>query len=415
MTTVFPSTTAQLALHGGAPVRTRPWPKWPNNTEQEWNETVEPALREVYLSCTEGLPCPVSERFGQAMADYCEARYGLLMPHGTDAIAAALSGVLDLDGFEEGGDVILPNYTFVATASAALDVRCSITFVDIDPQTYTMSVEATEAAIQPGKTRALLPVHLAGHPADMDRLNALARKHDLKVVEDCAQSHGAEVNGRKVGSLSDAGAFSFQSSKNLTCGEGGAVTTNDLDTHHRVISFSNVGRIPGGARWEYHRLGWNYRPSEYVAAILLTRLPRLEEQIRLRNQNARTLSERLSGIEGITPPVLAPWATLHGYHLYIMKYDSEAFGGRSRQEFLDALNAEGIPCSPGYTLPLSEQTGMKQMRERYPHLVRVEPCPHTEVACNTSVWFYQNQFLGEERDMEDIAEAVAKVQSAFRR
>ena len=412
MATLLNSSTDRLAVDGGAPVRTRPWPDWPANTADEWRETVEPALRDVFLSKTEGLPGPQAERFGEAMAEYCGARHGLMMPHGTDAIAAALSGALDLDGFAEGGEVIVPNYTFVATASAALDVRCTLTFVDVDPVTYTMSVEAAEAAIRPGKTVALLPVHLAGHPADMDGLNALARKHGLKVIEDCAQAHGAEVNGRKVGSLGDAGAFSFQSSKNLTSGEGGAVVTDDLDTFHRVMAFSNVGRRPGGARWEYPRLGWNYRPSEYVAALLLTRLPQLEEQTRRRNVNALYLSERLKEIGGLEPPVHAPWATLHGYHLYICRYRPEAFGGRSRGNFLRALEAEGIPCSPGYGLPLSEEGGVKRLRELYPHLVRVEPCPNVESACRETVWLFQNLFLGDERDMDDIATAVAKIRQS---
>jgi dTDP-4-amino-4,6-dideoxygalactose transaminase len=414
MATVTIRATEQLAMDGGSPVRTKPWLFWPDNTEAEWKETVEPALREVYLSRIEGLPGPKSAAFGQAFADYCGATYGLFMPHGTDAIAAALSGALDLDGFGDSGEVLLPNYTFVASASAPLDVRCSLAFVDVDPVTYTMSVEAAEAAIRPGKTVALLPVHLGGHPANMDALNALARKHGLKVVEDCAQSHGAEVNGRKVGSLGDAGAFSFQSSKNLTSGEGGAVTTDDMDTYHRVHAFSNVGRVPGGARWEYPRLGWNYRTSEYLAVLLLTRLPRLEEQTQRRFDNAAYLSSRLSEIEGIQPPVVAPWATMHGYHLYIMRYDPAGFGGRSRGDFLKALSAEGVDCTSGYGQLLSEEGGMKRICEMHPKLIRVEPCPNIEAATQECVWLYQNMFLGDRSDMDDIIEAIAKIQRAFR-
>src|SRR5262245_5755530 len=124
MTTVMTQAPARLAIDGGSPVRTRPWPVWPDNTEVEWNDSVGPALREVYLSRTEGLPSPKAEEFGAAMAEYCGARHGLMMPHGTDAIAACISGALDLDGFGPGGEVILPNYTFVASASAPLDVRC---------------------------------------------------------------------------------------------------------------------------------------------------------------------------------------------------------------------------------------------------------------------------------------------------
>jgi dTDP-4-amino-4,6-dideoxygalactose transaminase len=182
-----------------------------------------------------------------------------------------------------------------------------------------------------------------------------------------------------------------------------------------VCAFSNVGRVPGGARWEYPRLGWNYRPSEYLAALLLTRLPRLEEQTRRRNENAAYLSKGLSEIEGIEPPALAPWATMHGYHLYIFRYDPSAFGGRPRGDFLRALSAEGIACSGGYGSPLSEEGGMKRVRDLYPELVRVEECPNVDRATQDTVWLYQQMLLGDASDMDDILEAVAKIQKAFRR
>ncbi len=415
MTIVAGGTADTLALDGGAPARDKPWPDWPGNTEVEWRERVEPALREVYLSDVEGLPCPRALEFGEAFAQACGARYGALLPHGTDALAAALIAALDLDGFTDGGEILLPNYTFVATASAALDAGYRVVYADIDPATYTLCPRAAEAALRPGETTALLPVHLAGHPADMEALNALARRHGLKVIEDAAQAHGATTTAGPVGSLADAGAFSFQSTKNLTSGEGGAVTTNDQDLLHRVMAFSNVGRVPGGARWEYPRLGWNYRPSEYIAALLLTRLPKLEEQATRRAKNAATLSRLLEQVGGLTPPALAPWVTRHGYHLYICRYHAEAFGGRSRGDFLRALSAEGVPCSPGYGQPLSEEEGMRRLRERHPHLVRVEPCPNVEAACQETVWLYQYELLGDASDMADIAEAVAKIRKAFSR
>lgn len=405
-----------LAVQGGSPVRDpqkKPWPVWPPNPPELWEKEIAPALKEVYDSKIEGLPGNKAEAFGKAFARYCGAQYGILMPHGTDAIAAAVAGVLDLDGFAEGGEILVPNYTFVATASAPLAVRCRVCFVDIDPETYTMSPQSAEEAIQSGHTTGMIPVHLGGHPADMEALNAIARKYGLKVVEDCAQAHGAEIKGRKVGSWGDAGAFSFQSSKNLTCGEGGCVTTNDQEVSFRILSFMNVGRIPGGARWEYPRLGWNYRPSEYLAALLLTRLQHLEEEQRHRNAMAQYLSEHLQQIPGIYPPRPANWVTLHGYHLYIFRYHPEAFGGHSREEFLQALNAEGIPCSPGYVRPLSEEGGVRYVRERYPHLVRVLPCPNTERACRETVWLFQNLFLADKEDMDDIATAIAKIQKAF--
>lgn len=407
----------KLALEGGSPVRdvqARPWPSWPPHSEEEWKERLEPALKAVYDSGTEGLPGPAAERFGEAFARYCGAKFGVLMPHGTDAISAALAGALDLDGFADGGEVIVPNYTFIATASAPLALRCHLCFVDVDKTTFTMDPDALSAAIARGRTKAILPVHLGGHPAEMDQILEIAQTHGLRVIEDCAQAHGAEWRGRKVGSLGDAGAFSFQSSKNLTSGEGGCVVTNEERTCQLVHAFMNVGRMPGGARWHYPRLGWNYRPSEYVAALLEVRLALLDEQTNRRAENAAYLTERLKQIEGVTPPVVGRGVTKHGYHLYIIKVDMAAFGGRARDELVRALEAEGIPCTSGYTRPLSDEEGMRYVHEHYPRLIRVEPCPNTRRICGQTVWLYQHQLLGTREDMDDIAEAFAKVQRAFR-
>ncbi|MCH2664247.1 DegT/DnrJ/EryC1/StrS family aminotransferase [bacterium] len=406
----------KLAIEGGNPVRNtekNPWPEWPNNQEADWERELEPALRDVYLSRSEGLPATQGEAFGASFAAYCDGRYGIIMPHGTDAISAAIAGALDLDGIGEGGEVIIPNYTFIATASAALSVRCSLSLVDIDPVSFTILPEAIEAAITE-RTVGILPVHLGGHPADMDSINEIAKRHDLVVVEDCAQAHGAEVNGKKVGSLGDVGAFSFQSSKNLTSGEGGCIVTNDIDIRDRAYAFKDVGRRPGGERWEYPRLGWNYRTSEYLAAILLMRLPTLEDQTKQRNDNAAYLSNALETIDGITPPGWRPWVTQHGYHLYMSLYDPEAFGGRTRDEFLAALRAEGISCTPGYQRPLTDEGALKTILDRYPDKVRRNDCPNIEHVCAHSFWFYQSMLLGSREDIDDIIQAIHKVQAAFR-
>ena len=405
----------QLAISGGTPVRniqTHPWPSWPSNTSDEWESKIEPLLREVYLSGNEGSGGAMIPRFCEQYAQYSGTNYALFMPHGTDSISAALAGALDLDGFSDGGEVIVPNYTFVATASAVLERNCTVAFVDVCPETFTIDPKEVEAAIRP-ETRAILPVHLGGHPADMGVLQEIAHRHDLKIIEDCAQAHGAEFQTKKVGSLSDVGAFSFQASKNLTSGEGGMVTTNDKDIHDRVCAFMNVGRAPGGARWEYPRLGWNYRPSEYLAAILSVRLELLEEQTDLRNRNAAYLSNALEAISGITPPELATWVTKHGFHLYCMKYSPEGFGGKSRQEFVNALSAEGIPCSIGYRSPLSEEPGMAHVAEKYPHLIRTLPCPNAKSVCEQSVWLFQNLLLGSDSDMDQVVDAISKIHRAW--
>ncbi len=405
----------RLAIDGGTPVRDerkKSWPAWPQNTESEWESEIEPALRKVYMEKVEGNPGIQGDAFGQAFAAYSDARYGLIMPHGTDAIAAAVAGALDLDGLGDGGEIIIPNYTFIATASAPLSIRCTLALVDIDPVSHTMDPRSVEDAITE-KTVALLPVHLGGHPADMTALNTIAKKHGLAVIEDCAQAHGAEHNGQKVGSLGDVGAFSFQSSKNLTSGEGGCIITNNKDIQERAHAFKNVGRLPGGERWEYPRLGWNYRTSEYLAAILLRRLPNLENQTALRNKNAAYLSQGLEAIGGLEPPRWRSWVTQHGYHLYMMRYEPEAFGGRSRDEFIKALKAEGIGCSPGYKRPLTDEGGLKTVSRDYPHMIRRMPCPQVEDTCARSVWLLQNRLLGTQEDMDDILNAVNKIKGAY--
>lgn len=404
-----------LAISGGTPVRnteTHPWPTWPQNTSEEWISKVEPLLRDVYLSSNEGSGGTMIPRFCEMYASYTGTNYALFMPHGTDSISAALAGALDLDGFSDGGEIIVPNYTFVATASAVLERRCTVAFVDISPDTFTIDPKAVEEAIIP-ETKAILPVHLGGHPADMGTLQEIAEKHDLYLIEDCAQAHGAEYQNKKVGNLSHVGAFSFQASKNLTSGEGGMVTTNDKDIHDRVCAFMNVGRAPGGARWEYPRLGWNYRPSEYLAAILLVRLELLEAQTILRNKNATYLSKTLDSIHGITPPIHASWVTKHGYHLYCMRYNPDGFGGKSREDFVKALASEGIPCSIGYRSPLSMEPGMAHVGQKYPHLIRTLPCKNAELVCSESVWLFQNLLLGSQSDMDQVIEAINKIQNAW--
>jgi dTDP-4-amino-4,6-dideoxygalactose transaminase len=405
----------QLAVSGGTPVRDtrlKPWPEWPANSEKEWEEEIAPIFKEVYLNKSEGLPATMSARFGQSFAAYCDASFGMMMPSGTTSIAAGVVAALDLDGLTDGGEVIIPNYTFIATASAPLSVRCSLAFVDIDPVSFTMSPEAVEAAIS-HQTVAILPVHLGGHPADMGALLKIADKHGLKVIEDCAQAHGAEYNGRKVGSLGHVGAFSFQSSKNLTSGEGGCLLTNDKEIRDRAWAFRDVGRRPGGERWEYPRLGWNYRTSEYLAGLLLSRLPHVETQTDLRNSNATYLSKGIDAIDGLTPPRSHPWVTQHGYHLYMMLYESASFGGKSRDAFISALQAEGVPCSPGYPRPLTEEGGIRAVSDRHPHLIRRFDCPNVESTCRQSVWLHQNVLLAPKDEMDDILSAIHKIKAAF--
>ncbi|MBI2299751.1 MAG: DegT/DnrJ/EryC1/StrS family aminotransferase [Armatimonadetes bacterium] len=396
-----------LAIDGGTPVRTKPWPAWPQVSEAEWDTLVGPRLKQVYLSATEGLPNPMSAELEAAFCAFTGAKFSLFTSHGTDALMTLCAGALDIDGVGPAGELICPEYTFIASASAPLALGCSIVFADIDKRHFCLDPAAVEAAISP-RTVAIMNVQLGGQAGDMDALQKIADKHGLALLEDCAQAHGARHNATQVGAVGTGGGFSFQSSKNLTSGEGGMVTTNDEDVYNRASAYRNIGRFPGGKRWEHPRLGQNYRGSEYLAALLLARLTTLDEQTDRRDRNGVYLNELLAQVGGITPPERMPWCGRHAYHIYMLHYHPDEFGGHSRDEFIRAMNAEGVPATLGYNLLLSEQQGIQSVRERYPERVRVEPSPQTQWVFEHTVWLFQSVLLAERADMDDIAEAAGK-------
>jgi dTDP-4-amino-4,6-dideoxygalactose transaminase len=402
-----------LAIDGGTPVRSRPWPRWPI-----FDETEEQAILEVVRSgkwwSVEGTKV---REFEEAFARFQDAQFAVCVTNGTAALEVALRAA----HIGCGDEVIVPPYTFIATATAVLAVGATPVFVDVEEESLNIDPTKIEEAITP-RTRAIIPVHIAGCPADMDGVLEVARKHNLLVIEDAAQAHAAEWKGTKVGAIGDMGCFSFQASKNLNAGEGGAVLTNNPHWADQVWSVHNVGRVRGGRWYEHHVLGSNFRMTEFQAAILLAQLKRLPEQTERRTQNAHRLTEMLSQIPGIRPPRPDPRVTRHAYHLYIFRYDKNHFGGRPREDFLKALNAEGIPCSAGYVplykervflnRPISKDLCQLSTLKDYSKV----QCPVCERACyEEAVWLYQNMLLGDERDIEDIATAVAKVQRAFTR
>ncbi len=402
---------AQLALNGGAKTRAIPFPGWPVFDDTEV-KAVEEVVRSGHWGCLSGKKI---DEFEKKFAAFQGAKYGVCITNGTAALEVALRAV----GVKAGDEVIVPPYTFIASASAVLSINGIPIFVDIDDDTYNLDPSKIEAAITP-KTKAVLAVHIGGGPANMDGVLAVAKKHGLKVVEDAAQAHGAAWNGKRIGALGDAGTFSFQSSKNLNSGEGGIVVTNDDNVYAAAWSIHNCGRIPEGKWYEHHVLGSNMRMTEFQGAILLAQMKRLEAQMKTREENALYLDGLLSQIDGIKPLKRDPRVTTHAYHLYIFRYYSEVFGGVSRAKFLEALNAEGVPCSAGY-VPLYKEKmfysdpdgcpigcGFAGRKMDYSTV----NCPVAENACaNEAVWFGQNMLLGTKQDMEEIAAAIAKIKA----
>jgi len=317
-------------------------------------------------------------------------------------------------GVRPGDEVIVPPYTFIATASTVIEVNCVPVFVDIDPKTYNLDPAAIEAAITP-RTKAIIPVHFAGQACDMDAIMYIAQKHKLRVIEDAAHGHGAEYKGRKLGSIGDVGSFSFQSSKNLTAGEGGIVTTNDEDLYAMMRSLRNVGRVEGGQWYDHYNPGCNYRLTQMQAVLLSSQLKRLEEQTLLRDENGRYLDDLLANIEGISPLGRGYGETIHCYHLYIFKYDKTYFNSLPKNEFVVQLAAEGVPCFRGYPHPLYKQPLFQQkqfMCYAIPDYVDYTSvfCPIAEQACQEAVWILQHAMLGTKQDIEAFAEAIRAIQ-----
>lgn len=407
--------TKALAAEGGTPVRDtrqKPWPRWPI-----YDETEERALLEVlhsgewwYVGGTHG------KLLEKEFAAFQDARYGVACTNGTAALEIALRAL----GIGCGDEVIVPPYTFVATASSVLSVSATPVFADIQGDTLNIDPACIEAAITP-RTRAIIPVHIAGRPADMDAILEIARKRGLFVIEDAAQAHAAAWRGTKIGALGDLGTFSLQASKNLNAGEGGLIVSNNEEYADAAWSVMNVGRVRSGRWYEHRVLGSNFRMTEFQAAIARVQLKRLTEQSALRSENAASLTRLLSGIEGIRLPAADPRITCHAYHIFTFRYDPAGFGGHPLAEFLRALNAEGVPCSSGY-VPLYKEGLFRRHAARqgqwcqaarlidYPNL----SLPVCEQVCTDTIWMPQQLLLGAKADMEDIATAIAKIQQAWR-
>jgi dTDP-4-amino-4,6-dideoxygalactose transaminase len=352
------------------------------------------------------------EFFENEFARFCGTRYAVSCVNGSVALRLALIAC----GVKPGDEVIVPPYTFIATASIVLETNCVPVFADIEPDTYNLDPAAVEKAIT-GRTKAIIPVHFAGQSCNMDALMDIAQKNNLKVIEDACHAHGGEYMGKKLGSIGDAGCFSFQSSKNLTSGEGGIVITNSEDIFDLVNSLRNVGRVKGGQWYEHHNLGCNYRMTQLQAVLLSHQLKRLESQNQLRNSNGLYLNSLLKDIDGISPLTRGHGETLHTYHLYIFRYDKTKFNNLNKFEFARRLAAEGVPSFMGYPEPLYKQPVFQKKNffcyaiPEYVDYANV-CCPVAERACyEEAVWILQHSMLGTKEDMDKFAEAILKIQS----
>ena len=398
-----------LAINGGPRTVNKSFP-WPI-----FDGTEIKAITDIVNSGQWGNPdCgDIVKTFEDEFAAFCGTKYALACVNGSVALRLALIAC----NVRPGDEVIITPYTFIATASIVLEANCVPVFVDIDPRTYNIDPDEIEKAITE-RTRAIIPVHFAGQACEMDRIMDIAKNNKLRVIEDACHGHGAEYKGKKLGSMGDAGCFSFQSSKNLTSGEGGMVITNDDELYDMMNSLRNVGRVKGGQWYEHHYLGCNYRITQLQVALLLTQLKRLRVQTQHRHENGTYLNSLLNRIDGIKPLSRGLGETLHSYHIYIFKYDKSKFNNLSKPEFAKMLAAEGVPCFMGYPQPLYKQP-LFQKKNFLCYAIPEEVdytnvcCPVAEKACyEDAVWIMQNAMLGTKEDMEKFAEAIVKIQTA---
>lgn len=392
---------AGLALLGGEPLRKKPFTVWPQFGQDELD-----GLKKVLESGRWFAGMMGSEP--GTMVWELEKEFSSL--HGVQFASAVANGSAALEvslralGIGEGDEVIIPAYTFVATATAVLQVGAIPVVVDIEPETLCIDPARLKQAITE-KTRAVIPVHFAGQIANMPEIIKIAREHNLKIIEDAAHAAGAVRFGKRAGSFGDTGCFSFQESKVMTSGEGGIITTNEEKIWKETRSLRSCGRYENRPWYEHFKLGWNYRLSEFQAAVLLAQLKRLQEQIEKREENAKYLTERISEIPGIYHPRdFSSQTKYHSYYYYVLIYQSEKFNGIPRDLFVKALRAEGIPAEVTY-IPIPDVPMFKQ--KKYP--LRDMGCPLTKKIASRIFVLMHQVLLGTKKDIDDIVEAIMKV------
>lgn len=401
------------AILGGQAVWSlKEWPVWP----RWYPGTDEPLLLRVMRNgyWSRG---SLTMEFEKKWAAMVGTDRSLTVVNGTSALVTAINSF----GIGPGDEVLVPPYTFIATVTPVLFNGAMPVFVDVDPTTFQMDPEKIAAKITP-RTKAILPVHILGLPVDMNAIMAIANRHNLIVIEDACQAHLAAYDGRRVGSIGHAGCFSFQNSKNLPIGEGGAITSSDHAFLDRCTSYHAYGLSAGNFNpVDSGMLGTKLRFTEYQAAIGMVMLDRLQEETDTRHANAMYLAGMLREIPGILPFRLYPKVTKGAFHLFPFRYHPAEFSGLSRDGFLSALRAEGVPCSGGY-IPLNTQPFIQAafnsllFRHTYEaqdlEVVRFHArnhCPESDQLCREAVWLTQNMLLGPKTDMEEIAVAIKRI------
>jgi dTDP-4-amino-4,6-dideoxygalactose transaminase len=405
------------AILGGIPVRPKgsdlgvSWPIYDDKDVQMYLDAYKSKKWSEYSNSEKELSVQFEKEFAKLMGvGYCAATNS-----GTDALDTA-QRALDIG---PGDEVITQTNTFIATAQTTFNLYALPVFIDSDPETFMINADLIEERITL-KTKAILPVHIGGAAADMDKIMAIAQKHNLVVIEDACQAHMGEWRNKKLGTIGNLGCFSFQEGKSLCGGEGGAVIGNDDNLMARVDGYTNNGRDPRGQRRSFP--GSNYRITPFVAATLLGQIRRLEVQSALRDENCLYLENLLSGIKGVRPTKKYAGQTRRAYYEYQLIYEKEYFNNLSKAKFQQAMRAEGIGFGNGIDSSLhldpfiETYLNMRAFqsifsKERLEKYRKENICPVNErIGKETGLSLGQRVFLGTKKDMEDIVTAIEKIQ-----
>jgi len=404
---------SKLAITGGKRLRERPFTSWPQSSKRIEDSLVETAKSGCWYRFQSG--SKNVHTFEKKFAEFVGTKYCLATGSGTQSLHTALFAV----GVEAGDEVLVTPLTYIASPQAIFLNNALPVFVDVDLNTFQMDPHKMEPLIN-ANTKAIEPVHIAGNPCQIDEIMEIAKKHSLKVVEDAAQAHVAELNNKSIGTFGDLACYSFQDSKALPCGEGGAIVGDDKELIDLCYAFHNIGQPGTNSSVKGTIMGPKYRMNEWEGAVLLAQIDNVKGQVDLRNKNATYLTKRLDEIPGIVPQRLCKGVTKGTFYLYGFRYLKEYFNNVPKSKFLKALRAEGVSNTDMYFDRLNKRNFVEHTlnskafqliysKERLKRYREQNECPVNDKLCEQGVWLWQQFLLGTKKDMDDIADAIAKI------
>lgn len=393
-----------LAKYGGTPYKVNPFPQWPVYDKNEFMNLSEVLESRNWWRVSGN---KVTE-FERKFAEFQDCKYCLGVTNGTNALELALSVL----GIGTGDEVIVPAMTFISTGLAVINCDAIPVLVDIDRDTLCMLPDKFEQAIT-DKTKAVIPVHMAGNACQIEQICKIAKEHGIKVIEDAAHAHGGEYNNKRLGSFGDMAIFSFQNGKLMTCGEGGALLTNNNELYEKAYLIQDVGRPKGDKLYRHVIRGANYRMNEFQAAILLAQMQRVDEYNKLRDSRAQLLDSLLREVDGILPQGRSGDTNIITHYMYMFYYDKAYFANQSREEFVECLNAEGIPACVCFPV-LSDTEFFKDNdfngRNVVYDIKSESDISNSKKAASGIIWLHHRTLEGTQDDIKDIVGAIKKIQ-----